>query len=245
MKTADDWKIPPVNLSLATQEVHIWRVDLNLPPKQLQEVAKTLSPDEQHRADRFRFEQHRQRFIAGRGILRLLLGQYLQIAPETLKFDYQERGKPFLANSQLQFNLAHSQDLALYAITRDRAVGIDLEKIRAIDDLESLSHRFFSKNEHALLCALPASERLNVFFRYWTCKEAYLKATGAGLANLKGLEISLLPNRSACLTMQDWQLQELTPAAEFAGAIVVSGQNSRFHYWRLPSDFAPVAITLF
>lgn len=252
MKDVENWLTPPVRLSLEQQKIHLWRASLDLPQNQLQQLAKTLSLDEQNRADRFRFKSDRCRFIAGRGILRSLLGRYLQTEPKALQFSYGERGKPALSTSdRLQFNLAHSQGLALYAVAYDRSVGVDLEHIRVLSDLEALTRRFFSPSEHAAICALPPKHQSEAFFRYWTCKEAYLKATGEGLANLQGLEISLSLKDSARLIRvpdgitNHWNLQEFTPAKEFVGAVVsqfstesvtTDKQNFRVDRWQFLLD---------
>lgn len=236
MDNQGDWLRPPADLRLQNQEVHVWRATLDRSPALTQFFAKSLSVDEQTRADRFHFEHHRQRFITGRGILRSLLGRYLQIAPDQLQFNYSDQGKPSLANQTLQFNLAHSQGLALIAISLDRPVGVDLEQIRAIADLNALTQRFFSFTEHAAICSLPLDQQPKAFFRYWTCKEAYLKATGDGLSKLKGLEISLRSNQSACLanvSQHEWHLQELAPAEGFVGAIVALQQDCNLTCWQL------------
>lgn len=227
MENQGDWLHPPTDLRLRNDQVHVWRSTLDLPTELF---ANLLSSDEQIRADRFRFAQHRQRFIAGRGILRSLLGRYLQIAPDQVQFIYSDKGKPSLINQRLQFNVAHSQGLALYVIALDRPVGVDLEQIRAIADLNALTQRFFSSNEHAVVCNLPLDQQSKTFFRYWTCKEAYLKATGDGLAKLQALEVSL-DSKQAYLTkipqgnIKDWHLRELVPAENFVGAIVSSSQS--------------------
>ncbi len=238
MKNQSDWMRPPTDLRLQNDEVHVWRSTLDLPTESIECFAKLLSPDEQIRADRFRFAQHRQRFIAGRGILRSLLGRYLKIEPDRVGFLYSEKGKPFLADQSLQFNVTHSQGLALYAVALDRPVGVDLEQIRAIADLDSLTQRFFTPNEHTAIVALPASQKPQAFFRHWACKEAYLKATGDGLAKLQELEISLDSNQ-AYLTkipqgnIEDWTLRELAPTEDFVGAIVTSNQHHNLTCWQL------------
>jgi 4'-phosphopantetheinyl transferase len=198
-------------MKLGDSEVHIWQV--NLDEVQL----KLLSADEQVRADRFKFEQHRKRFIAGRSFLRSLLSRYLQTDPMSLEFEYSSHGKPFL-KSRLQFNLAHSQHLALYAVTYDRTVGIDIEAIRPIDDLDALVQRFFLPSEYK---AIQAQKSL--FFQYWTCKEAFLKATGTGLSKLKEIEIedAKLKTIPAEARSQKWYLQQLEINSNFASAIVV------------------------
>jgi 4'-phosphopantetheinyl transferase len=235
MRDEKIWEFPPAELRIPVRGVHVWRA--NLDGKQpLEGWLKLLSADEQDRADRFRFAQHRNRFIAGRGILRSLLSTYLKTSPNSLQFSYREQGKPILSESGLHFNLAHSQELALYAIC-DRPVGIDLEQIRAISDLEALTDRFFSANEHQTICTLPTQQQPTAFFRYWTCKEAYLKATGAGLSKLRGLEISLTAESARLVTVpdgdvHDWQLQELVPGENFVGAVVTSGENLSLDRWQ-------------
>lgn len=229
---------PPSDLRLQNDEVHVWRSSLDLPTESIEFFAKLLSDDEQIRADRFRFAQHRQRFIAGRGILRSLLSRYLQIKPDRLQFNYSETGKPFLKNQRLQFNVAHSQELALYAVALDHPVGVDLEQIRAIADLDSLTQRFFTPNEHAAIAALSKSQQPHAFFRHWACKEAYLKATGDGLAKLQELEIYLDANQAYLKripqgNIEDWHLRELDPEENFVGAIVSSSQHRNFTFWHL------------
>ena len=207
------WLSSPVDLTLSQDEVHVWRADLDLPAARLQQLVQSLSADEQVRAERFYFEQHRQRFIAGRGILRILLGRYLSVEPQQLRFDYTSSGKPALAktgDSRLQFNLSHSQGLALYAVTRDRQIGIDLEQLRPTADVEQIAQRFFSAQEYAAIQSLPPDQKLEAFFRYWTCKEAYLKATGDGLSQLERIEVEIIPGEPVKLLRiledlpQDW-----------------------------------------
>lgn len=199
-------------MKLGDSEVHIWQI--NLDEVQL----NFLSPDEQVRADRFKFEVHRRRFIAGRSFLRSLLAQYLQTGPMALEFEYCSQGKPALKRSRLQFNLAHSQHCAVYAVTYDRAVGIDIEAIRPIADLDALVQRFFLPSEYQ---AIQAENSL--FFQYWTCKEAFLKATGTGLSKLKELEIENAQLKTIPVEARSrkWYLQQLSVARDFAGAIVV------------------------
>jgi 4'-phosphopantetheinyl transferase len=174
--------------------------------------------------------------MAGRGTLRTILGQYLDIAPKQVEFEYQPRGKPLLAakfaDQGLLFNLSHSQDLALLGISYQNQIGVDLEYIRTMSDLEGLAKRFFSAREYEYLRLLSPAQQQQIFFRYWTCKEAYLKATGDGLVQLEEIEIDLTPNQpSKLLVSGDWSLSELTPADNFAAAVVVAGSNIHLHCW--------------
>ncbi|MEA5580669.1 4'-phosphopantetheinyl transferase HetI [Nodularia harveyana UHCC-0300] len=231
------WLPVPANLSLLANDVHLWRINLDIPEVQQQNLLATLSSDELIRANRFHFQEHRQRFIAGRGILRSILGYYLGIEARQVLFDYQERGKPILGDSLalsgLSFNLSHSQGLALCAVNYHNPIGVDLEYIRRISDVEALAKRFFLPREYALMRSLPAEQQQQIFFRYWTCKEAYLKATGEGLAELEQIEISLSPTEPAQLqTSESWNLFELTPAEDYVGAVVVAGSGHHLHCWQ-------------
>ncbi|WP_208821673.1 4'-phosphopantetheinyl transferase HetI [Tolypothrix sp. PCC 7910] len=231
------WLPAPKNLILLPDNVHVWRINLDQSAAELQYLTTTLSSDESARAQRFYFPEHRQRFIAGRGSLRTILSRYLGITPQEVQFDYEPRGKPFLASrfshSGLSFNLSHSQNLALCAVSKNRQIGIDLEYIRPMSDLESLAQRFFLPREYDLVRSLPDEQKSSVFFRYWTCKEAYLKATGEGIAQLERIEISLTPTEAAKLqTAKGWSLLELLPAENYAAAMVVAGFGWDVKCWQ-------------
>jgi 4'-phosphopantetheinyl transferase len=230
------WLPAPIDLTLLPNEVHVWRIDLEVTKSQLENLVVTLSSDELARANRFHFQEHCQRFIAGRGSLRNILGFYLGIEPQQVKFDYEPRGKPFLADTLakggLLFNLSHSQDLALCAVNYKRKIGIDLEYLRSVSDLEALAQRFFLPQEYDLVRSLPRHQQQEVFFRYWTCKEAYLKATGDGISQLEQAEIALTPTQGAkLLTSEDWSLVEFTPAENYRAAVAVAGSGWDLKCW--------------
>jgi len=231
------WLPASADLTLLQDDVHVWRIDLDQAEAQLQHLTETLSSDELSRAKRFYKEQHRHRFIAGRGILRIILGRYLGIEPQQLQFCYQSLGKPVLADtfldSRLWFNLTHSQGLALCAVSRDRLVGVDLEYIRPISDVLNLANRYFSSGEYAVMRSLPPHQMQEVFFRYWTCKEAYLKATGAGIAQLEQIEVLLNPTEPAKLKIdQQWSLFELVPVKDSVAAVVAEGDGLHLKCWQ-------------
>ncbi|MFM6278571.1 MAG: 4'-phosphopantetheinyl transferase family protein, partial [Dolichospermum sp.] len=220
-----NWLTAPENLNLSLNDVHLWCINLNQSESQLQAFWETLSSDEITRAERFYFPEHRQRFITGRGTLRAILGRYLAIDPKQVEFEYQPRGKPFLAakfaSHRLFFNLSHSQDTALCGVSY-QDIGVDIECIRAMSDLESLAKRFFSPEEYEHLRLVSSEEQKQIFFRYWTCKEAYLKATGDGLVKLEEIKISLTKTKnqpSKLLLSGDWNLRELTLKDDFAAAV--------------------------
>lgn len=238
-----EWLPTPEKLSIAHSEVHIWRTDLDKPLPQVQQLRQTLSPDEQTRADRFRFDRDRQHFIAGRGILRQILSRYLAIQPSELQFTYSKRGKPSLvtdeSNLQIQFNLSHSHGLALYAIASDRKIGIDLEYIRPIE-VQNLAKRFFCPGEYQALTQLPTEQQHRAFFHAWTCKEAYLKATGEGIIGLEQVEVSVNPDQPAKIISIAgnsqatllWQLDKLAVGSGYTAAVAMQPTCHQFKYWQ-------------
>ena len=227
-------------LTLSFNQIQIWRAELNWPSELLQQFEHILSPDELARVQRYRRECDRIHFTAARGILRTILSRYLDQNPEKLQFNYTQRGKPFLesANSSpnLQFNLSHSEGKALYVIALDRQVGIDLEYIRPIA-VQELAKRFFSPKEYEILSVLPPQQQPLGFFKLWTCKEAYLKATGEGLAGLQQAEIAielseLLQITVASQLISGWSLQPLDLGSDYAAAVAVEGEAYQMQCWQ-------------
>lgn len=229
------WQVPFSPPSLNEHQVHVWRANLDLPPDQVEQLASYLALDEQARASKFKFQQHQTRFIAARGILRQLLANYLQINPCDIEFAYSDRGKPRLAASliktkhqQLQFNLSHSQDYALYGFTYNSAIGVDIEYLRDMPDALKIAQRFFSPEEYKLIHNTPTPEQIAVFFTLWTAKEAYLKAVGTGLAgSLDQVEIDVNPPRLLAINgSQDqaasWLLYPCVPTIDYLGAIATN-----------------------
>lgn len=134
---------------LAADEVHVWRASLNSPQQRLQYLHGMLAAKERERAARFHFAHDRRNFIAARGLLREILSHYLQLSPHTLQFKYTARGKPYLTHDcggqWLRFNVSHSGELALYAISRGRELGVDIEECRTDIEHRQIASNFFSK----------------------------------------------------------------------------------------------------
>ncbi|HSL45360.1 MAG TPA: 4'-phosphopantetheinyl transferase superfamily protein [Anaerolineales bacterium] len=238
------WSPAPTDLTLAGHEVHVWRAQLELPSSQVQRLRGFLTEDELDRANRFSFEIDRQRFIAARGTLRSILSRYLTIFPGHLRFHYNQYGKPFLASecsSQLlNFNLSHSGSVALYALTRNMDVGVDVERVRSGFAYEDIAERFFSANEVAILRTIPTEKKLEAFYTCWTRKEAYIKAHGKGLClPLDSFDVSFAPWESPMLLItkdepqesSHWTLLDLKPGLGYMGALAVKGIGCRFRYW--------------
>jgi 4'-phosphopantetheinyl transferase len=241
------WRSPPETLVLGGDEVHVWRATLDQTPSQIQNFRRSLAADEQARAERFYFERDREHFIVARGVLRAILSGYLKRAPEGLSFCYSSHGKPALAGESggdaIRFNVSHSHGIALYAVTRGREVGVDLEHIRSNLAVMEIAERFFSRREVAMLLALPTEEQREAFFRCWTRKEACLKARGEGLSlPLDQIDVSLAPGEPASIlgTQPDaseasrWSLHELAPAPGYAAALAVEGHGWRLACWQWP-----------
>jgi len=239
------WNAPPTHFLLSKKGVQIWRAALDLPSSRVEEFKETLSIDERSRAGRFHFEEDRRRFIARRGILRLILGCYLSVEPGAIRFGYEKNGKPRLQNAfgkkDIQFSLSHSEGLALYVFSRDHEVGVDVERIREFPEMEKIVEQFFSVRERVVFGSVPISERKETFFSWWTRKEAFTKATGDGLSYpLDAFDISVTPGKSVELlkTLGDaqkgsrWSMWDVRPAEGFGGAFVVEGGSWEVQYWQ-------------
>jgi 4'-phosphopantetheinyl transferase len=219
---------------LLDPDIHVWSVDLNLNPQQVDEFDRVLTTQERQRAAKFINPLHGSRWIVARGYLRHILSQYLNITPAEIVFSYGKQGKPAVEGKELQFNLSHSGDRAVYAISAKYPVGIDLEFIHPLPAAD-LVDRFFSVNEQAIFYSLPVEIQQAAFFHAWTQKEAYLKACGTGLSTpLDQIEVSIDPRTSAEVVIAPiagiWQIEKLAISTEYAGAIVIGGDYDRIEY---------------
>ncbi|HEY2981466.1 MAG TPA: 4'-phosphopantetheinyl transferase superfamily protein [Anaerolineales bacterium] len=240
---------PPVPSAfrLASDEVHSWRASLDVSPETSAHLYATLTPDERARSARFQFERDQQRFIVARGVLRDLLGRYLQTQPSQINFVYGVFGKPGLGPefaNRLKFNLSHSAGVALIAIAAASDVGVDLEYIRAQSDYADIARRFFSPAEVDYLMALPSHLYAEAFFSCWTKKEAYIKGCGEGLAiPLNSFSVPLATDPAhtpadlyvaskGIVPAKRWSLYTLRPAPGYAGALAVEGNGWRLREWQ-------------
>ncbi len=239
------WRLPQKGILLPDDEVHTWRASLDQPPSRVRGFLDTLAPEEKERAQRFHFQKDRDHFVVARGLVRTILALYLNLEPHQLGFRYNSYGKPCLVeeinSSNLRFNLSHSRGLALFAITRGRELGIDVEYIRPDVAEEGIAERFFSTREVAMLRALPVNLQAEAFFNCWTRKEAYIKARGEGLSlPLDQFDVSLAPGEPAVLLdtridLEDisrWHMTELAPGAGFAAALVVEHRDWHLRCWQ-------------
>jgi 4'-phosphopantetheinyl transferase len=236
------WRKPPAELPWPRGEVHVWRATIARPDAADDRLKQCLSADERDRMERFRFEKDRLRYLTGRGLLRSLLGRYLDVPAQDLRFETTAAGKPLLAagQRQLQFNLAHSGVYVLIAIADGRAVGIDVEEIDDDFDVGQVAAHFFSPHEQRDLETLTDRAKIEAFFNCWTRKEAYVKARGEGLSlPLDQFDVSLRPGEPARLiaTRPDpaeamrWQLSALDVADGYKAALAVEGQGWTPRFW--------------
>ncbi len=241
------WVSPPRQPELESNDVHVWRVSLRVALIHVKDLFRLLAPEEIDRALRFHFQRDHDHFVIVRGVLRILLGAYIQIPPEQSRFQYSARGRPSLALDQadamLDFNVSHSHELALLTFSRGRAVGIDLEYVRQDIAHEQIAEHFFSAQEVASLQALSDNLRATAFFNCWTRKEAFIKATGEGLSRpLDQFSMSLAPGEAARLLaiqgqpeeLSKWFIQDLEPGPGYAAALVAQNPVEHIHHWEYP-----------
>jgi 4'-phosphopantetheinyl transferase len=228
MNREETWQALPGAPPLTYGQVQIWRVPLEQTPETLARFERCLAPDELARADRFRFASDRRRYVVARAALRTLLGPLLSLDAASVRFHYGAEGKPSLDaahESNVQFNVAHSHELALVALARGSALGVDLEHWRELEDAQRIAQRFFSTQEVAALRAAPVAQKQALFFRIWTRKEAFIKATGRGLSQpLGAFNVLRADGQSlSCVELDGatttWRLWDLFPGAHYAGAL--------------------------
>lgn len=240
MDESSKWPEPPAALKLRAGEVHVWRIGLEQQDDLLERFRVMLEPEELDRASRFRFERLQRHFLVSRGFLRHVLARYTEAKPEELRFAYNDYGKPSLnGEHSLRFNMSHSHEVALVAVARDAALGLDVEYIRADFATEEIAKRFFSRREAETLASLPKEEMVAAFFRCWTRKEAYIKAIGKGLSQpLDRFDVTLASNEPAALLRADaedtmeWSLSDVDVGSDYASALAVEGTPSVISCWK-------------
>ncbi|MGI9073374.1 MAG: 4'-phosphopantetheinyl transferase family protein [Bryobacteraceae bacterium] len=221
---------------LCGSDVHVWVVSSHASLLSVEELATTLSSDEKDRSESFRFEHLKRRFCISRGLLRFFLGAYLATPPQEIKFAYGRYGKPSVAGVEgFQFNVAHSENVTIYAFAFGCALGIDVEQIRNMEDIDGIARHFFCSEEAADLNSIELPERLDAFFACWTRKEAYIKATGEGLsASLDTFRVALRPSEAPSFVhiddsaseAQSWSLYSLRPVDGYVGALAFRGKRN-------------------
>lgn len=180
-----EWKDASLADSLQPDQVHVWMFHMNTTPPGIKRFYPVLSEDEKQRSERFVHFMHRKRFIASQGFMRHVLGRYLALPPEAIRYTRKHNGKPILDPrvhaTPLHFNLSHSSHFAMLAVSRNLEVGMDVEYMDRKNQWQKLILRFFTESEQQAIFQLPPAQQQQAFFQVWTRKEAHMKVTGQGL----------------------------------------------------------------
>jgi 4'-phosphopantetheinyl transferase len=219
------WSAPAADLCLSRGEAHVWRVDTAVDPAAVARCWAVLSGDERARAEALvRPEDRRRRTVAWAAV-REILSRYLARLPQNVHFMYGPRGKPAVAGaaSRVTFNLSHSGDMALVAVARGKPIGVDVERIRPVEGLADVARKWFARWEFAALERMPEGARVGAFFRYWTRREAILKAEGVGLGGAGGESVADLAR---------WTVHDLDAGDGCAAAVAVAEGTWRVRTWQ-------------
>jgi len=238
------WHKTPAKLSLSDKYIDIWRTALDLPQRQVDEYLTLLSSEEISRAQRFKVKRKYREYIISRGLLRRVLGHALRTDPAGFEFEYTEHEKPFLGlihrGKSVSFNVSHSHEQTLIAVTLDHALGIDIEYVRQDVQFKQLARRFFSAQEAGELETYTEAGIPRAFFACWTRKEAFVKALGDGIAfGLNEFSVSVNPfDDTVALTTHwdpdeagNWSLVSIRTDQEYIAALAVAGQGVKIRYW--------------
>jgi len=233
------WKSSPVDYTIDRNTVHIWRSHFQTAFVSNRKFLEGLSGEEIGKARRFVHQSDQNRYIFAHAMLRSILGAYVGCEPQQLIFETNQYGKPFLASpgdgNDIQFNLSHSEDMTLFAVTRGARVGIDVEYMRSVPDARQIVNRFFSVDERKFLNPLPLVDFNKSFFACWTSKEAYLKGIGKGLSYPLDKFSIIFPNRGSdgLICIQDdqvnaysWKIIRLSPGPCYSGALAIEDIKS-------------------
>jgi 4'-phosphopantetheinyl transferase len=227
---------PKLKMYQFGHEVHVWAIRLRGSNDLVEHCLTMLTKEELERAERFRFQHLRRTFILSHGCVRILLAQYAAVSWTDLRFGYKRHGKPYVSSppTDLCFNQSDSGDLAVFAFAIGCELGVDVEAIRSLAEIEDLARRFFSPEELVDFLSLPSALRRAAFFAAWTRKEAYLKAVGAGLnLRLDAFRVTLLPDEEARLlhiggnsqAADSWHIHAYSPADGYVGALAYKGRR--------------------
>jgi 4'-phosphopantetheinyl transferase len=239
------WDSPPEDLELDAGYIDVWRTQIDLPEDEIDSYVATLSQEEQDRAARFTFPDKYEEYVVSRGLLRKALAHVLKQPATEFQFEYTDSKKPYLpikyANKTVSFNISHSHGQALVAISLDRNIGIDIEKIRSDVEYEKLALRFFSEAEHHELMQISADERARSFFAIWTRKEAFVKAIGKGIAfGLSEFDVNISPEEPPVMLATRWNPEDVslwsmaTIDAEnnFMATLATDGGEFQLRHWQ-------------
>jgi len=240
----DVWQQAPFDLKLSHDHIDVWRTRLNLPKNEIAKYHALLSTDEVKRANRYKVKHKRCEYIVTRGLLRTILGQTLGRDSKSFVFEYAKHDKPFLpietSGTPVSFNVSHSHNQALIAVTLDRTIGIDIEYIRHDVEFKKLAKRFFSDQEYQQLDAYDETKLSAAFFACWTRKEAFVKALGDGIAfGLSEFSVSVDPEDDEIplsthldqAQASKWILMNIKTDEDYIAALAVDKYNLKIRCW--------------
>lgn len=218
-------------LVLVASDVHVWRIALDQANWSAFLASGGLADDEVARARGFQIEDGRRRFVVCRANVRMILARYLDCRPADVVFRTGAHGKPFLDPDvhpqRLRFNVSHSHELALVGVTAAGELGVDIEHVRPLHDVDALVERYFASRERQAFARAAPADRLRTFFRHWTLKEAYLKALGVGLSEPLDT-VDLAGGRAP---HGEWTVRRLSQGAGYLAALAMAGRGHRVRQW--------------
>ncbi|MCG8576191.1 MAG: 4'-phosphopantetheinyl transferase superfamily protein [Flavobacteriales bacterium] len=220
---------------LTAKEIHLWRVSLNPSQEVLLSCQNALSTAEKGRVEFFSFDQVKQNYLVSQGVLRVLLGKYLGINPQEVELGRHSKGKPFCKQDpNLYFNISNSGGKCVYAFSRKGEIGIDLEKIRPLSDLDEMIEKNFSAQEQSYI-QKKSAEKLRRFFLFWTIKESYLKAIGEGMRiEPQNLEFTVQNQQIKLIGIkgytdfEDWNFKEVPFDKTYIRTLTYLGDSVEF-----------------
>ena len=232
-----------MSVAIKDNQVHVWQVNLKTIPADATKFTGTLSPDELERAGKLKFQRDREHFILSHSQLRLILSKYCHCLPGELSFRYNSCKKPLISNTEfgeLKFNMSHSDDLMLVGLCKCNEIGIDVEKVREVDELENIANENFSDQEIKYL--MDSSDKTNTFFKIWTRKEAFIKAIGKGIH---------FPLKSFCVEFKSpgslehlvilnhpswpdqWRTSDLKVSDGYVASLAINSDKFKISYFQL------------
>jgi 4'-phosphopantetheinyl transferase len=218
--------------------VCLWLLDINqLTAAHYAEAERIMSDSEQERAQKF--IRGKEAYIASRWLLRKVLARYTGSAPEAVTLLRSNRGKPFLAQSNIQFSLSHSSHWALLAVGDALLIGADIEEVKTTRDLTGIAESYYHHNEFTRLQGLDTATQADYFYRLWTLKEAFFKATGSGIsAGLDKIEFTLTANNISASIASEldagsvyWQFQQWALSAHDYCALAYKDPRNLHAKW--------------
>ncbi len=232
-------------INLNENEVHIYYVMINSAKQFIPFLKKYLSNEEKLKVMKYIFEKDRAIQMISRSVLKNILSRYLSDKTEDVIFSYNQFGKPFISENKnpdsIRFNLSHSGNMILYAVSRKRNVGIDVQEINKTVSVTDIIEHYFSDHEIAQFKSLPEELMLKAFYSCWTRKEAYIKARGKGLSfPLNSFSVPVFPGLCSKLLHDDegtgWSLTDIISSPEYTAAIAAEGNNLTYHFFKWAFD---------